>query len=102
VNVETLLSVVSDVSSGSIVPSDSLEVLVSVWSDGSGNANSELVTLLVSNDVVSSSPGSDGLGSRVEGVPLLVVSRVVVSDSQSELVAANVLVPEEGSVGWHS
>jgi len=98
VNIEALSSVVSNVSSRSVVPSDSLEVLVFVWSDGSGDANSEFVTLLVGNDVVSSSPGSDGLGSRVESVPLLVVLRVVVSDSQSELVAANVLVPEEGSV----
>jgi len=101
-DIETFLSVVSDVSVGTVVPSDSLVVLALPLSDGSSNTNSELVSSLVGDDEVSSSPSSDGLGSGIEGPPLLVVSWVVVSDSESVLVSSNVLVPEEGSVSDHS
>jgi len=101
-NVKTFLSVVSDVSVSTVVPSDSLEVLVGVLSDSGSDSNSELVTSLVGDDVASSSPSSDSLGSRIEGPPLLVVLWVVISDSESVLVSSNMLVPEEGSVRGHS
>lgn len=101
-DIKAFLSVVSNVSSRSSVPRNSLEVLVSVWSSSSGNTNSETLSLLVGNDVVSSGPGSDGLGSPVESEPLFVVLWVVVSNSESILMSTDVLVPEEGSVSWHS
>ena len=101
-DVEALSSNVSDVSDGTVEPKGSLGVVTSVLSDGSGNVDSESLSSLVSDDKVSSGPGSDGLGSPVEGPPLLVVQWVVGSDSQSELVASDVLMPEEGSSVWHS
>jgi len=60
------------------------------------------VTSLVSNSIVSSGPGSDSLSSPVEGPPLSVVQWIVSSDSKSELVSTNVLMPEESSSVWHS
>jgi len=62
-NIEALTSIVSDVSSGSSVPGDSLVDLTSPWSDSGGDADSVLLTILVGNDVVSSSEGSDGSSS---------------------------------------
>lgn len=80
--------------------SDILVVLVS--SDSSSNTDSITGSSLVSKNVASSSPGSESLGSRIEGPPLLVVLWVVISDSQSVLMSTNVFVPEESSVGSHS
>ena len=74
----------------------------SVLSDGSSDSDSESLSSLVGDGVVSLGPGSDGLGSPVEGPPLLVVQWVAGSDSKSELVASDVLVPEEGSSVWQS
>jgi len=102
VNVQALLTKVSDVSSGSGVPLDLHGVITSPWSDGGGNTNSESITLLVGNGVASSVPGSDRVGSSIEGPPLVPVSWVVVSDSKSELAGSDVLMPEEGSVVSHS
>jgi hypothetical protein len=101
-NIKTLVSIISDVSSGSTVPLNSLEVLTSPWPHGCSNTDSELVALLVSKDVRSSCPSSNGPGSRVEEEPLSVVFRVVVSDSKTELVSSNMLIPEECSVVSHS
>jgi len=101
-NIKTLVSIISDVSSGSTVPLNSLEVLTSPWPHGCSNTDSELVALLVSKDVRSSCPSSNGSGSRVEEEPLSVVFRVVVSDSKTELVSSNMLIPEECSVVSHS
>jgi len=54
VNVKTFLSIVSDVSSRSRVPLDSLSVVSGPLSNGGGNSNSETGSLLVSNHKVSS------------------------------------------------
>ena len=42
------------------------------------------------------------MGSGIEGEPLLGVVWVVPVHSESVLVVANMLMPEEGLVGWHS
>jgi len=72
------------------------------WSDSSGNADSETVSLLVGDGVSSVGPGSNGSGSFVEDEPLSVVLWLVVSDSESVLVGSNVLLPVQGSEGAHS
>lgn len=59
-------------------------------------------SILDRDDLVSISLGSDRSSSPVEDEPLLVVSWVGVSDSQSVLVSSNVFFPEESSVGRHS
>jgi len=101
VNVQTFSTVVSNVSSGSTVPGESLVDLGSPWSDSSSNSDLVTLSLLVGNGVVSSGEGSDSSGSGIEDEPLLVVPWGVVSDSKSVLVSTNVLGPEEGSSGWH-
>jgi len=101
VNVQTFSTVVSNVSSGSTVPGESLVDLGSPWSDSSSNSDPVTLSLLVGNGVVSSGEGSDSSGSGIEDEPLLVVPWGVVSDSKSVLVSTNVLGPEEGSSGWH-
>jgi hypothetical protein len=102
VYVQALSSNVSDVSVLAVEPEGSDGVVVLVLSHSSGTSNVELVSSLVGNSKVSSGPGSDSLGSPVEGPPLSVVEWVVSSDSKSELVSTNVLMPEEGSSVWHS
>ena len=102
VNIEAFATVVSDVSSLSRVPLDSLGVVTSPWSDGGSNSDSEALTLLVSNDHVSLVENSDGLSSSVEGEPLFVLGWVVVSDSKSVLTGSDVLVVEESSVVSHN
>ena len=62
-NIEAFTSIVSDVSSGSVVPCDSLVDLSSPLSDGSCNTDSVSLTLLVGNDEVSSGPSSDSSSS---------------------------------------
>jgi len=101
-DIKALSAVVLEVSSGSVVPSDSVLVEAFVWSDVGSDSDSEVVSELVTNAVSSSAPGSDSLSSGIEGPPLLFVGWVVVLDSESELVSANVLVPEESSVSAHS
>ena len=102
VDIQTFSTVVSNVSSRSVEPSDSLVDSSRVWLDVSSNTNSPVLSSLVRDSITSSSPGSNGLGSSVEGPPLLVVRWVVVLDSESELVSSDVLVPEESSVVEHS
>ena len=70
VDIEALSSVVLEVSAVAIDPSDSVLVKTLVWSGSSSNSDSEVLTKLVSNAVSSLRPGSDGLGSSVEGPPL--------------------------------
>ena len=101
-DIKALSSVVLDVSVGTVVPSDLLSSQSSVWLDVGSNSNSELVSSLVGDGIVSLGPGSDGVGSGVEEEPLLHVHWIVSLDSESELVVTNVLVPEEGSVRGHS
>ena len=50
VNFEALTSIVLDVSSGTVVPSDLIVGLTLVWSHGSSNTNSESVTQLIGKD----------------------------------------------------
>jgi len=100
-NIEALSTVVSDVSVSSTVVGDVLVDLSDPWSDNSGDTNSVSVSLLVRDGELSSSSRSDGSGSSVEDEPLLSFTWHVVSDSQSELVGTNVLVPEEGSSSAH-
>ena len=102
-DIEALSSVVLEVSVVSTNPSDlNGVVLGSHWSDDGGNSNSESGSLLVSKDMGSLGPGSDGVGSSPESEPLLVILWFVSSDSESELVSTNVLMPEERSVLLHS
>jgi len=54
VDIETFLSVVSEVSDRSVVPSNSNSVGVVELSHGSGNSNSEVVSSLVGKGEVSS------------------------------------------------
>ena len=63
VNVQTLTSVISDVSSRSSIDSDSLVDLRSPDSNNSSLTNVESLTSLVTENKVSSIPGSDGSGS---------------------------------------
>ena len=102
VDVQTLLSVVSQVSVVSSVEGNLLVNLRSPWSNDSSDSDSESLSLLVRDGVSLVGESSDGSGSSVEDEPLSVVLWLVVSDSQSVLVATDVLVPEEGSEGSHS
>ena len=77
-------------------------VLPGVLSDNSGDSDSESVASLVGDGIASSLVSSDGSGSLIEDPPLLWVPWLVVLDSESELVATDVLVPEQGSSGSHS
>lgn len=101
-DIEAFLTVVSDVSDSSTVPGDSLSLFFTPGSDDSSLSDSESLSSLVGDNLVSLRPGSDSLSSIIEGPPLSVVLGVVVSDSKSELVLAILLVEEEGSVSWHS
>ena len=102
VDIEALLTVVSDVSESSSVEGGSLVDFVLPWSDSGGNSDSESVSSLVGNDEASAGPGSDGSGSLVEDEPLSVVLWLVVSDSESVLASTDVLLPVQGSEGAHS
>jgi hypothetical protein len=101
-DIKALLTVVSDVSSCTIEPEESDVLVVLVRSDSSSNTNSVCLSSLVSKSVVSFSSSSNSLGSGIEDEPLLVVFRVVISDSKSVLMSTNMLVPEESSVTCHS
>lgn len=63
VNAQTLSSVISDVISVSSIDSDSLEDLRSPDSNNSSLTNVESLTSLVTENKVSSIPGSDCSGS---------------------------------------
>ena len=72
VDVKTFSSIVLEVSVCTLNPSDLNGVVVgSHWSDSGGNSNSESLSKLVSENVGSLGPGSDGVGSLVESEPLL-------------------------------
>jgi hypothetical protein len=88
VNIEASNTDISDVSSASTEPSDHLSGVVGfVWSDNSWDGVLHPVGVTLSDGDNHSSVGSnsDGLGSPVEHPPLLVVIRIVVSDSESVL-----------------
>jgi hypothetical protein len=72
-NIKALSSVVLDVSSASIVPSDSLVDRTIVLLDVGSDSNSPVSSSLVRDGISSSCPGSNGLGSSVEGPPLFLV-----------------------------
>lgn len=102
VNIKAESSIVSNVRAGSVVPSDSVVVSALVWSHVNSDICSEVVTDLVSNAVSSSVVLSDGLGSSVEGEPLLSVGWIVILDSDSILVTSNMLGLNNSSVSVHS
>lgn len=102
VDVQTLLSVVSQVSVVSSVEGNLLVNLRSPWSNDSSDSDSESLSLLVRDGITLVGVGSDGSGSSVEDEPLSVVLWLVVSDSESILVSTDMLMPEEGSEGSHS
>ena len=64
VDIEALSSVVLDVSVVTVNPSNLLSVQSSVWLDVGSNSNSELVSSLVRDGIVSSREGSDGVRSE--------------------------------------
>jgi hypothetical protein len=99
VNIQALLSVVSQVSESSSVEGNLLVNLGSPWSHNSSDSDSESLSVLVGNGVTLVGEGSDGSSSSVEDEPLSVVLWVVVSDSESVLVSTDMLMPEEGSEG---
>lgn len=103
VNIEASSSLISDGSSVSVEPSDVLESFLSVVShDGGVTIVTPVVTSSLDGDgLVSVREGSDRFGSLVEHEPLLVVVWVSVSDSQSVLMASDMLGDDQGSVGWH-
>jgi len=99
VNIEALLSVVSDVSISSTIEGNSLVDLTSPWSDSSRMTDLVSSTHSVGNNVGSSLGRSDGSSSSVEEEPLLDVSWEGSSNSELILVGANMLSVEECSVG---
>lgn len=96
------LSVESNVLQVLVQPLDSLGNLSSVWSNDYHDSSSQTVSGSSRESVVSSSPGSDSLSSRVEGPPLSLVFWVVVLDVSSEIVMTNMVSPVESSVSSHS
>lgn len=101
-DVDALSTVVSQVARFASVESDSLVDFSSPWSHDDSDSGSVSLSLLVGDGELSLLVSSDGSGSSVEDKPLLFLTWPVVSDSKSELVATDVLVPEEGSVTCHS
>jgi len=101
VHFKALLSVVSQVAGLALVPLDWNEVLIHVGADDSCLANVEASSLLVGNHKVPVVDGPDGLSSLVMDPPLVLVVRVRVRNSESVLVASNVLVVDKSSVVLH-
>lgn len=97
VELEASSIVVSELVVSSSVPLDSLEVGSSVWSGDNLLVGTELSSLWDSQDVVSLSPHSDGVGSCFEDPPLVVVIWVVILDQGSVLRGTNVLVASHKS-----
>lgn len=104
VDIEASVADISDVSHRSSEPSDLLEWLVSEWSrNGSIVPVSPVVsTLLDGHSKSSVTLWSDSSGSPVKDPPLLNVSWVVVLDSESVLMASDVLSIDNSSVVSHS
>jgi len=88
VDIEASNTLISDISSSSVEPSDVLKRFSSVWSNNSSVVIVEPVasSLLDGNCLVSISSSSDGSSSPVEDEPLSVVSWVGISDSESVLM----------------
>lgn len=102
VDIEALSSVVLEVSSVSSVPSDFIGVISLECSDDSSNSNSETLSSLVGESEVSLGGSSDRVSSLVKNEPLLIVSWVVVSNSESVLFSSDVFSMEDSSSSWHS
>lgn len=101
-DIKALSTIVSDVSALSSVPLDSLGVVTREWSESGSDIDLEALTSLVGKSVLSLVESSDGLGSLIEGEPLLLVIWVEVLDSESILVSTNVLSRVKSSVLIHS
>lgn len=102
VDVQALASHVSQVSSSSSEPCNLLEDFISEGSDDSVSSDSVALTDHGRDGESSVGVNSDGSRSGVEGEPLVVVSWVVVPDSQQLLTFTHVAGSEEGSVAAHS
>jgi hypothetical protein len=103
-NRQALLTVVLDVSVSTRDPSGFVVDGSGVLGDDGGDTDSPVCSSLVHDAVGSLAPWSDGVGSAIEGPPLLSfgIIWVVVSDSESVLVTTDVFMPEDSSVGFHS
>lgn len=87
--IKTTSSIVSNVSSRSVEPSNLIRVSSLVCSHGNSPAvliHTDLDS--VSENLVSSLPGSQGVGSLIKHPPLSRITWVVVLDSDSELSVA--------------
>jgi hypothetical protein len=98
---KALLTIVSNVLVFSRPERDSLISLSFPSSDDCSLSDCISRALLVGDNVVSLSCGSDGSGSLVEDEPLLLVVWLVVSDSKTELATTNALTPENGFEATH-
>lgn len=101
-DVQALASFVSDGPFFAIVEVQFLEGLAGVFSEDSKLADLVALACLVRQDVALLDCRSNGSGSMVISPPCTLVYWVRVLDSYSELVTANVLVPEELAVASHS
>jgi len=102
-NIKASYTNISDVSSASIEPSDSLDGLSLISSNNSSISIvvPVIVVILDRNGKVSISLSSNGSGSPVEDPPLFDVLWEVVSDSESVVVSSNVFVIENSLVSLH-
>lgn len=101
-SIQALVSVVSDVPSGTGVPLDFVGVVTNVLSHGGILTWSETISLSWGDALGSLVEGSDGVRSGIEGPPLVFVVWVVVLNSQVFLSRAHVLTDVDGSVLLHS
>lgn len=91
--IKTVSSVVSDVTIWTSKKGDSLEVFVFPLSDDCSLANVKGLSKFVRYDIVGFPVSSDGLGSAVKFPPLSLFVNLIVFDSDSELITANVFLP---------
>lgn len=100
-NIKTLSSEVSQILAFSCKPQGFLVNLRFPVSYNSSDSNSELISSLIGDNLLSISSSTDGLGPVIEDEPLLVVPWRVVLDSKSVLMTTDVLAPEQCSVCAH-
>lgn len=104
VNIEASLSKISDVSSLTIEPSDSHQVVIGLEGSDDSVWTISIPVILASlngNSLVSVGLGSDSSSSPVESEPLLDVIWVEVLDSESILLSSNVFSNVESSSRLH-
>lgn len=72
-----------------------------IRSHDSSVCNFHVLTLLVRQSVISLDIGSDGSGSMIKDVPLVVISWFVILKSQSVLVCTNMFLHNDSSSSSH-